>query len=329
MNEKVSILGCGNWGLALATVLSNNEDDVLIYARNQDEVSEINDFHTCEKYLGSMKLKENIKATNYLFDAIKDTDFIIIALPVSVIEEVLLRITPSKVKDKTFIIASKGMYKGETIFELVHKIFKSNDIAILSGPSFSKYVLEKKISCVVSAANKLSVAKEVQMLFHNSYFRVYTSSDYKGVEFCGAMKNVIALGAGIIEGYGAGSNARAALISRGLHEMNKYKIAIGIRKDTIFGLTGVGDLVLTATDRTSRNYSLGFYLGQGKSLEDAKILVKSTAESINTLKEIYKISTKHGIDSPIIKTLYQIIYENQPIEIAVKLLMNRKAKNEF
>lgn len=329
---NIGIIGSGSWGVALATVLVKNGHHVLFLSHKEEQRDEINQFHTLNQYAPGINLGENVSATLDYNELVKFSKFIILVVPSAAIEEVIQNLFKTGLKDSVLIIATKGLIHKETINEFIVKNFdlKKNNIkiSILSGPSFAKFVLEEKITCVVSASKELGIAREVANLFNNNYFRVYLSTDVNGVEFCGGFKNVIALGAGMLDGRGEGSNARAALISRGLYEMSKYAQIFKIKKETLYGLTGVGDLVLTATDMTSRNYSLGFYLGQGMNINDALIKVKTTAESIVTVKDLYEISVQNNLDSPIIKTIYGLLYDDKSIDECLTILMNRSTKTE-
>jgi glycerol-3-phosphate dehydrogenase (NAD(P)+) len=330
---NIGIVGSGSWGVALGTVLTNNKHEVLFLCNQEIQKDEINSKHTLEIYAPGIDLGNHVKATSSYKELLAFASTIVIVVPSAAIEDVINKLRSEKIHNATLVIATKGLIHKETINEFIrHKldVRKNNiKISILSGPSFAKFVLEKKITCVVSASKKMETAKEVAELFFNNYFRVYLSTDVNGVEFCGGFKNVIALGAGMLDGRGEGSNARAALISRGLFEMSKYARIFNVKKDTLYGLTGVGDLVLTATDMTSRNYSLGYYLGKGMPFEEALIKVKTTAESIVTIKELYEISIENKIDSPIIQTIYGVLYVHKSIDECLAILMNRAARNEF
>lgn len=329
---NIGIIGSGSWGVALATVLIKNNHHVLFLSHSEEQKNEINTFHTLYQYAPGINLGNNVNATTDYNELVQFSKFIVLVVPSAAIEEVIQNLFRTGVHDSIFVIATKGLIHKETINEFIVNNFdiKKNNIkiSILSGPSFAKYVLEEKITCVVSASKELGIAREVANLFNNCYFRVYLSTDVNGVEFCGGFKNVIALGAGMLDGKGEGSNARAALISRGLYEMSKYSSIFKIKKETLYGLTGVGDLVLTATDMTSRNYSLGYYLGQGMNINDALIKVKTTAESVVTVKDLYEISVQNKLDSPIIKTIYELLYENKSIDECLSILMNRSTKTE-
>ncbi len=329
---NIGIIGSGSWGVALGTVLTSNGHDVLFLCHQEVQKEEINSKHTLEIYAPGVDLGSHVKATSSYKELLSFSNILILVVPSAAIEDVINKLILENIKDATLVIATKGLIHKETINEFIrHKIDvkkRNIKITILSGPSFAKFVLAKKITCVVSASKEIEVAKKIADLFINNYFRVYLSTDVNGVEFCGGFKNVIALGAGMLDGRGEGSNARAALISRGLYEMSKYGEIFNVKKDTLYGLTGVGDLVLTATDMTSRNYSLGYYLGQGIPLEEALIKVKTTAESIVTIKELYEISIDNKIDSPIIKTIYGVLYLGKSIDECLAILMNRSTKTE-
>jgi len=329
---NIGIIGAGSWGIALASVLSDNGHNVLLLAHKEEIKAEINNNHTLYAYAPTVKLSKCIKATTSYEELLKFSSTLVLVTPSKAISEVMSHLKDLDFQDGTLIIATKGLVGKKTITTYIDELMdvksRKINLVVLSGPSFSRYVLSKKITCVTVASTNNEKCLEVSKLFHNVYFRVYLSNDVNGVEFCGGFKNVIALGAGLLDGYEEGSNARAALISRGLYEMSKYSKVFQIEKETLYGLAGVGDLVLTATDMTSRNYSLGHYLGKGYSLEEALKIVKTTAESIVTVKDLYEISQEYAIDSPIISSIYAIVYLNTSPREELDLLMSRTIKSD-
>ncbi|MGP1413802.1 MAG: NAD(P)H-dependent glycerol-3-phosphate dehydrogenase [Bacillales bacterium] len=331
MKNKIGIIGAGSWGLALGTVLINNKNTVKFLTNEEDVCFKFNESRKCLKYTGDIYY--NDASMTLCYDELLDfSNTLLISVPSHAINNVVENLKNKQLSELNLIIATKGFIDNELITDYLYnnlKHIKNLNIAILSGPSFSKYVLDKKVTCVVVSSLNQEYALKVLKYFNNDYFRIYLSNDIKGVQFCGAFKNAIALGAGIIEGSNQGLNARAALISRGLNEMKKFKDIYKMNENTIYGLAGVGDLVLTATDTTSRNYFLGVNLGRGLSIDESLKIVKTTAESIYTIKNLYNIAKCNKLDCPIIYTLYSIIYENMTIEKAIKELMSRSIKYDI
>lgn len=330
--NRVTIIGAGSWGLALASVLADNGREVLLWTIEQDVIQEFENAHTCQKYAKGKAFSPSIRLTGNLEEAIGFSSYLLICIPVKVIHQVLPQIDAVAKEPKVFIIASKGLYQGKPVSHLIKKSMSKRNlegIVALSGPSFAVVTLHKGITAVVSASKSRRLAKEVQLLFSGSYFRVYTSRDIEGVEYAAALKNVLAIAAGLIDGAGHGQNARAALIARGINEILRLKKISNIKRDTLMGLAGIGDIVLTCTDQASRNYRFGYFLGQGKSAEEAYHLITTTVEGTNTLEEVYQLAQKYNLEMPIVQGLYNVIYLHKPIADELKKLMQRELKDEF
>ncbi len=317
---NVTVLGAGHWGLALASVLASNKHNVLVYARDLNKVNDININHK-SVYLSNYILSEYIKSTQNLDEALNYSDIIVVSLPVVCIFDTLKPYL--KNSQKTFVFTSKGLFKSQTMSSLFLKEESSLKLAVLSGPSFSNEVIEKKNTAVVVASNDIDCAKEIQTLFSNNYFRVYTSTDIIGVEICGAIKNVFAIICGMVDGAKMGSNTKNALITRGLSEMKNIITFFKGDTNTLFGLAGIGDIMLTCNSFESRNYSYGYSYVSGKKNEASGVV-----EGLNTIKEIHKISLDNNISMPITNSLYQVLFENGDIKQIGFELMNRKLKSE-
>ena len=330
--NKVTILGAGSWGLALASVLADNQKEVLLWTIEPEVASEFERNKTCSKYAPNIEFSSRIDITTSLQEAVAFSDYLVLCVPVKVIHQVLPQIQAHAQNEKVFIIASKGLYQGKPVSILIKKMMPKKfvkGIVALSGPSFAGVTIQKGITAVVSASKSRKLATEVQLLFSGSYFRVYTSKDIEGVEYAAALKNVLALAAGLIDGAGAGQNARAALIARGINEILRLKKISNIRRETLMGLAGIGDIVLTCTDQQSRNYRFGYLLGQGKTPQEAYQLIQTTVEGTNTLEEVYQLAEKHQLEMPIVQALYNVIYRGFPISDELKKLMLRELKEEF
>lgn len=318
--QNISILGAGHWGLALASVLASNKNNVLVYARDINKVNDLNNNHK-SIYIKDYTFSDLIKATNDLEEAINYSDIIVIALPVVSIIDTL---KPYLNKyNKTFVFTSKGLYKGETMSNLFTSINPNLSLAVLSGPSFSNEVIEKKFTAVTIASKNIEIAKKLQTLFSNEYFRVYTLEDVIGVEICGAIKNVFAIICGMVDGARMGSNTKNAMITRGLAEMKRLISYYGGKIDTLYGLAGIGDIMLTCNSLESRNYSYGYSYVTGD-----KSSASGVVEGLNTVKEIHALSSKINIEMPITNALYQVLFEGKEIKSTAIELMTRTLKNE-
>lgn len=326
--NKITIVGAGSWGCALADLLKDNKNDVLLYDNSFEIVKSINNEHTSSKIPGSF-IHKDIKATNDLKEAINYANVILLVVPTKVVRFVLKEISEIINESKLFINAAKGIEAGsnkrisEIVYEEIDNRFIDGFVS-LTGPSHAEEVIERKLTLVTSASLDLEKAKFVQKLFSNhEYFRVYTSDDLIGAEVCGALKNVYALASGICEGLGFGVNARAALITRALAEMRRLALFLGAKEQTLLGLTGVGDMIVTCTSTLSRNYQAGYMIAQGDDLEVALGKITMVVEGANTCIAGYNISKKYNIYMPIMEAVYNVIYlKKNPKEEVIKLMSN-------
>lgn len=325
----ISILGAGSWSTAIADLLAEKED-VLIYARDEKVVSSINNDHVNIKYFPGNKLRENIRATNSLEEIFKNK-YIVNGIPTQQIRNVLKQSEALLNDDHVIINLSKGLeLSSHKRISEIFKDFNPNiSFVALSGPSHAEEVILKMPTTIVSASEDLSLAKEVQNLFVRNYFRVYSSNDLVGVELGGAIKNILAFGIGMAQGLGYGDNAKAALITRGIHEMSRFACHFGAEFKTINGLAGIGDLIVTATSKHSRNNRAGILVGQGLSLEEVNDKIKMVVEGIPTTKSVYELAKEKNIDLPITNEIYQVLFNNKDSNESVKDLMMREIKSEF
>lgn len=327
------VIGSGAMGLALANVLANNDKKVFIYGRNPAEVEEINKFHTNKKYLNDTKLDGKIKATNDIKEVIDFADSLIIAVPTSSVISVIKEINKYLNKPIVIINASKGLdintNEGmqSVIYKHINKDYLLGIISLL-GPGFAKEIIEKNITLICAVSENEEIAKKVQLDFSNDYFRVYLLDDINGAEIGSAMKNAIAIASGILKGLGYGENSKAALITRGLIEINKVGKIFNSKESTFLGLTGVGDLILTCNTFESRNFKAGYEIGLKDDAKEFLNNNKMTVEGIYTIKVIYEIAKKNNLDLPIIDALYQVLYLYEKPSLVVKNVMNRPLKKE-
>lgn len=325
---KISIIGAGSWASAIADFLSK-DNEVLMYARNIEDVNNINNLHINKKYFEDIKLSESIKATNDI-NKLLENKIIINAIPTQHTREVLTEIKEG-LDGKILINLSKGIEIKtlDRISELVFELNPNCIYAILTGPSHAEEVIRKMPTALVCACKDEKIAKEIQDLFTKDYLRVYTSTDVIGCEIGGAIKNVLAFGIGMVTGLGFGDNTKAAIMTRGIYEMNKFAVSQGADKNTINGLCGIGDLIVTATSLHSRNNKCGILFGQGYSLDEACKEVKTVVEGIPTTKALYKLSKNENIELPITNEIYKVIFENKNPKDSVEVLMSRDKKSEY
>lgn len=332
--EKITVLGAGSWGTALAMVLADNNHDCLLWSHREEQAVEINDRHTNEKYLPSTILPQNLRATSDFEKAIKHAPTIIIAVPTKAIREVCQHMKELLTEKKLFVHVSKGIEPDslKRISEMIREELPTNiveAVVVLSGPSHAEEVVLHHPTTITAASEDNEAAKKVQDLFMNNCFRVYTNNDVVGVEIGAALKNVIGLAAGIVDGLGYGDNAKAALITRGLAEISRLGISLGAEAYTFFGLTGMGDLIATCTSVHSRNWKAGNLLGKGATLDTVLTEVGMIVEGVRTTKAAYQLAKKQQVDMPITEALYSVLFENKNPKDAVDVLMIRTKKHEL
>jgi len=332
--EKVTVLGAGSWGTALAMVLADNNNDCLLWSHREDQAKEINDNHTNNKYLPDISLPSNLKATSDFEKAIHHASMIVIAVPTKAIREVCHDMKPFLMEKKLFVHVSKGIEPDslKRISEMLEEELPAefvDAIVVLSGPSHAEEVVLQHPTTVTVASEKMEAAEKLQGLFMNNYFRVYTNDDVVGVEIGGALKNVIALAAGIVDGLGYGDNAKAALITRGLAEITRLGISLGAEASTFSGLTGMGDLIATCTSVHSRNWRAGNMLGKGANLQTVLDEMGMVVEGVRTTKAAYQLAKKQQVDMPITEALHSVLFEGIHPKEAVDILMHRTKKHEL
>ncbi len=329
MKKRIGIIGAGSFGVSLAVVLIDNGHDVLLYDVNEAAVDEINKCHTLDRLLPGVKLDEKVKATNNLNEAVNFGEYILLAVPTKVIREVTRKINNLITSPKVIINVAKGIEPGtdKTVSSIVKEEISDTNRAgyvCLTGPSHAEEVSQKLLTLICAVSTDVKLAEDVQNLFHNeTYFRVYTSTDVLGAELCGSIKNCIAIAAGAIDGLGMGDNTKAALITRGLHEMQKLVVFLGGKVETVFGLVGIGDLIVTANSKHSRNWQFGYRLGQGMKATDIMANTNMTVEGVRTTKALKALCDKYNIDMPLVNTVYQGIYHDITPRDAIKKLMER------
>lgn len=332
---KAAILGTGSWATGLARVLNDNGVEVLMYGVDDREIDDINIRHCNYKYFKNVKLEENIRATKNLTDVIDGASYIIITVPTQFVRSVLEQVKPLLKTKVTIINAAKGfdMNTNMRISDTIRSVFTNseiNPVVSLIGPSHAEEVVIRMLTAVCAVSLDEKTAQDVQKLFSNDYLRVYTLTDEIGAEYGAAYKNVIAVASGILKGLGYGDNSRAALITRGLVEMTRYGMLKGGKAETFFGLTGVGDLIVTCSSEHSRNFQAGKEIGLSDNASDFMAGNQKTVEGIRTCKVIHDDILKNypEFEAPITNCVYEVLYENGKPSEKVKELMNRTLKSE-
>lgn len=332
---NVAILGAGSWGMALSKVLAENGHDVKIWSRPSgiSVVNEINEHHTNKKYFEDVIFPESITATTDLTEAITDREIIVIVIPTVGIRDLSKQLNELITDPKIIVHASKGLEQGthqriSTIIEEEIAEEKRKGVVVLSGPSHAEEVVVKDLTSITSASENEEIAKIIQYLFMNDYFRVYRNTDIIGVELGAALKNIIALGAGTLKGLGYGDNAIAALVTRGLAEISRLGIALGAEPRTFMGLSGVGDLIVTSTSVHSRNWRAGKLIGEGHDVSTIQNEIGMAIEGLSTVIAAKELAEACGIEMPITEAIYQVAYEDADVSTTVQDLMRREGKAE-
>ena len=326
--RNIAIIGSGSWGVAIAIHLAKQGHNVKLWSFSQEECDLINNEKKC-KFLPQVELPDGIKCTTSYEQAIGDTEMIIHVTP-SKFTRNTVKEYKKYVTNQPIVICSKGFEKDSlmTLDEVIQEEMPNAKIAVLSGPSHAEEVSQSLETLLVVASKHNSVLKLVQDTFMSNKMRIYTSRDVKGVELGGALKNIIAFCAGVAAGIGLGDNTFAALITRGLAELTRLGVALGGQKDTLYGLSGLGDLIVTCLSEHSRNRRAGKLIGQGKNLEETKQEVGMVIESIDNIEVAHELGKLHNIEMPIVEAVYGILYKGLKPEDAVNMLMNRAKKSE-
>jgi glycerol-3-phosphate dehydrogenase (NAD(P)+) len=329
---KVAVLGAGSWGTALASLLARNGHDTVIWGRNAEQVRSINESHENARYLPGISLPESLKASTDLAETVRDADFILVVTPSHAFKETVQALAPHRKAGVGVSWASKGFEPGSGRFlhEVAAEILGDDvSLAVVTGPSFAKEVTQGLPTAVTVHSDDADFAQTVAEALHGPAFRAYTGNDMMGAELGGAMKNVLAVATGVADGMGLGLNARAGLITRGLNEMLRLNHALGGRAETLMGLAGLGDLVLTSTGDLSRNRRLGLALGQGRSIEEAVASIGQVVESIQTCDEVMRLAGRFEMDLPISALVQRVLHQEITPQEGLQMLLAREQKPEY
>lgn len=334
MKNKVVVIGAGSWGTALALVLASKDCfDVVMWEYKKDLAEKMEKDRENKRFLEGVKFPDNLHITNEDKDLLKDAKAVIFSIPSQALRSVVQRFSNQITSDMVIINTGKGIEikTGLRLSEVIKDEILGkyhNNIVVLSGPTHAEEVC-KKIPTTIVAAGPLEKAKKVQEIFNTDEFRVYVNEDIIGVEIGAAVKNCLALGAGISDGMNLGDNTKAALITRGVAEMKRFGKAYGANPETFNGLSGIGDLIVTCASKHSRNRHVGEELGRGRTLEEILNDMTMVAEGVPTVKAVYTKAKELNINMPIVEAIYKVLYENEKATVMLKKLMSRDLKEEF
>lgn len=336
-NRQVAVIGAGSWGTALAKLLGDKGEKVFLWGHKKSHVESLQRDRENRAYLPGARLPETVHPVADLEQAVRGSSSLVMVVPSHGYRDVFTRLVPLLEEGTLIVSAVKGIENTtlQTMTQVMEDVLGGKHTAhayplgVLSGPSFAAEVADRQPTAVTVAFGDQVAGRTIQRLFSTSFFRVYTSDDVLGLELCAAIKNVIAIAAGIGDGLGYGLNSRAALITRGLAEITRLGVKLGAQPLTFSGLGGVGDLVLTCTGGLSRNRTVGLKLGEGKTLDQALSEMTMVAEGVKTTRSCYALSRRHEVEMPILEQTYRILYENKDCRQAVQELFQRSLKDEI
>lgn len=337
MTEKIAVLGAGSWGSMLAEILNENGHEVRLWSHNPAQVQEMNEKHTNQKYIKDFTFSKSLKAYSDLKEAIDGVDDILFIVPSQATRSVAKQVNQvlDQLNIKPYIIhGSKGLETGthERISQVLEAEIDPKNrktVSVISGPSQAEAVAKHDPTLVTAASEDLPSAIHFQKLFMNDYFRVYTNNDIIGVEIGGALKNIIALAAGALYGLGYGDNAKAALMTRGVAEISRLGVSFGANPLTFTGLSGMGDVIVTATSRDSRNWRAGYQLGKGKQLDDIVKEMGMVIEGVATSQAAYDLAQECGVEMPITEAIHSVLNKQETVQEAINKLMTREGRSEI
>lgn len=327
---NTAVIGAGSWGIALAKVLYTNGNKVTVWSIVEDEITMLKEKHEHVQKLPGVKLPEDMEFTTNLETAVNGKEYLILAVPSVFTRSTAKSMAPFVKEGQIIVCVAKGIEESTlmTLSDIVEQEIPQAEVAVMCGPSHAEEVGIGLPTTVVAGAKKRAIAEKIQDIFMNRVFRVYTSPDVLGMELGGSLKNVIALAAGMADGLGYGDNTKAALITRGMFEMSRLAVTMGAKPETLNGLTGIGDLIVTCESKHSRNRKAGMLIGQGYTMQQAMDEVKMVVEGVYSAKAAIALAEKYGVDMPIIEEVNKVLFEDKPAEEAVNDLMLRDKKME-
>lgn len=328
--KKIAVMGSGGWGIALAILLHNKGHKVSLWSYGEEECKSINEAHKNEQYLPGIEIPEGIKATMDYKTLLNDSEVVVLAIPSSFIRKSLELFQPYIKEEQLLVNVAKGLEKEtlKTLSQVIEEIFPKNPVVVLSGPSHAEEVAHLIPTTVTASSKSKKAAIMTQEIFMNDYFRVYINPDLIGVELGGALKNVIALAAGISDGLGYGDNTKAALMTRGIAEISRLGTAMGADFHTFNGLSGVGDLIVTCTSMHSRNRRAGILLGKGKSLDETLEEIHAVVEGVHTAQAALAFAKEYKVEMPIVSKINESLFSGKDPHQCVLELMQRNKTSE-
>lgn len=329
--NKIGVIGAGSWGIALAHLLANNGHKVTVWSIIESEIEMLKEKHEHVDKLPGVKLNDSIEYTTDLKAACEGMDFLVLAVPSPFTRSTSHSMKEYVAEGQIIVNVAKGVEEKTlmTLSQIIEEEIPQANVCVLSGPSHAEEVGRGLPTTIVIGAGDQATAEYLQTAFMNDVFRVYTSSDILGIELGAALKNVVALAAGIADGLGYGDNTKAALITRGISEIARLGIAMGGKFETFCGLTGIGDLIVTCASMHSRNRRAGILIGQGKTYDEAMAEVKMVVEGVYSAKAAMGLSKKYNVDLPIIEQVNMVLFENKTAKDAMRDLMSRDKKDEY
>ncbi len=329
-NNKITVIGAGSWGTALALVLNENQHNVFVYTNSLEQVEEINTTALNSRYLPDIEIPKKITFTHDANEAIAGASIVVLAVPSVAVKAVVLENKELFNDDQIIVNVAKGFEPktGRRLSTAIKEVLPNNEVVVLSGPSHAEEVAQKLATALVSTCENEEASKVVQEAFANEYMRIYTNTDVIGAEIGGALKNIIALVAGVADGIGLGDNAKAGIMTRGMYEIVKVGVALGAKAETFYGLTGMGDLIVTCGSMHSRNRRAGILIGQGKKIEDVLEEVGMVVEGIKALEILKNDKSIELPKTPLVDEIYNIVFEQKNPKESLIELMTRDYKNE-
>lgn len=328
--SKLGVIGAGSWGIALAVVLADNGHEVKVWSLIEEEVAMLSEKHEHVDKLPGVRIPDQVSFTTDLEEAIKDRDMVVLAVPSVFVRSTAKQMSDHVTEGQLIVVVSKGIEEDTLMImtDIVEEEIPQARVAVLSGPSHAEEVGRHLPTTVVAGAKDKETAEKVQSYFMNEVFRVYSSSDMLGIELGASLKNVIALAAGMADGLGFGDNTKAALITRGIKEISELAVKMGARSETLGGLSGIGDLIVTCASQHSRNRKAGMLIGQGYTMQAAMDEVKMVVEGVYSAKAAKQLSDKYDVDMPIVNEVNEILFHDRPAKQGVIDLMTRIKKSE-
>lgn len=320
---KVAVLGGGSFGTVIANMVAENGHPVSLWLRDAERAEQLNTKHENSRYLPGYKLSENLFASSCLEEVLTDADIVFVSIPSQSFRQVVKQAKPYLKADQVLVSTTKGI-EAQTfslMSEIIREELPESRIGVLSGPNLAKEVANHHLTATVIASDDAELRGSVQSILHSSYFRVYASSDTYGVELGGTLKNIYAIAAGLSSALGMGENTKSMLMTRSLAEMSRFAVCMGANPMTFIGLAGVGDLIVTCMSPLSRNYRVGYALGEGKNLEQAVESLGQVAEGVNTIKHVREKAAEMQVYMPLVAGLYEVVFNKAPVADVVKMLM--------